>query len=122
MIKDKIPYSFKLFGSTIRIKWDNTRMNDINAFGEYDHSTLTISLCDLDGVRSIDKDKILDTFYHEKVHAILSAMKEDELNKNEQFVDIFAKLLRQSIETEELCVQTVRNEAYAAVTPVKKQE
>ena len=122
MILNKIPQSFKLFGSTIRIKWDNVRMNDINAFGEYDHSTLTISLSDLDGVRNIDEDKILDTFYHEKVHAILSAMREDELNKNEQFVDIFAKLLRQSIETEELCVQTVKNKAYVAATRVEKQE
>lgn len=99
-IKKRIPKSYKLFGSEIKVKWDNFRMNDIDAYGEYCHSALTISLSDIDGVRNIDEDKILDTFYHEKVHSILSAMREDELNKNEQFVDIFAKLLRQSIETE----------------------
>jgi len=29
-------------------------------------------------------------------------MKEDELSKNEKLVDVFAKLLRQSIESEEI--------------------
>ena len=42
---------------------------------------------------------MLNTFYHEKVHAILRAMNEEELNENEKFVDVFAKLLRQSDET-----------------------
>lgn len=100
-IKKRIPKTYKLFGSEIKVKWDNFRMNDIGAYGEYDHTYMTIWLSDVDGVREVDEDKILDTFYHEKVHSILAAMREDELNKNEQFVDIFAKLLRQSIETEE---------------------
>ena len=38
----------------------------------------------------------MQTFYHEKVHAILAVMGEDELNNNEKFVDLFATLLLQT--------------------------
>ena len=32
------------------------------------------------------------TFFHELVHMILDAMGQDELNRNEDFVDAFAEL------------------------------
>lgn len=95
----KIPKSFKVFASTINVLWNNTRMNDLNCFGLYESYKYTITLSDIDNMEKIAEDKIIDTFYHEKVHAILIAMNEKELNNNEIFVDVFAKLLRQTDET-----------------------
>lgn len=95
----KIPKEFKLFGTTYKVVWDNKRMNDKNYYGECDYSKSEITLSTTDGTRELSKDKVLDTYYHEKIHAILDMMHERELSKNEQFVDVFAKLLRQSDET-----------------------
>ena len=95
----KIPKSFKLFGSTIKVEWDNMRLNDKGRYGESAYSLSKISLADTMGLEPLSEDVIMDTFYHEKVHSILSAMNERELNENEKFVDVFAKLLRQSDET-----------------------
>jgi len=95
----KIPKSFKLFGTTINIVWDNLRMNDVHAFGLFEYAKSQITLANKDGIDDISEYKILDTFYHEKVHAILTAMRERELSDNEKFVDVFAKLLRQADET-----------------------
>jgi hypothetical protein len=97
----KIPKSFKLFGTTVNIVWDNKHCNDIKAYGEYDYSLSRISLSTVDGTNELSKDRIMDTYYHEKVHALLEMMKERDLSDNEKFVDVFAKLLRQSDETSE---------------------
>jgi hypothetical protein len=98
MIKG-IPKSFKLFGATIKVVCNNDRMNDKRRYGESDYSALLITISNTDGVRQLAEDRIIDTFYHEKVHMILDSMKEHELSNNEKFVDIFAKLLRQADET-----------------------
>lgn len=92
----KIPKKFKLFGTTISVVWNNKYCNDKNVYGENSYSESKITLSTTHGVDDLSEDKILDTFYHEKVHAILTAMNERELNDNEKFVDVFAKLLRQS--------------------------
>lgn len=97
----KIPKSFKLFGTTINVEFDNKRMNDKTRYGEADYSTSKITLSDTDGTDKLSQDRILDTFYHEKVHSILDMMHERDLSNNEKFVDIFGKLLRQSDETAE---------------------
>lgn len=80
-----IPKSFKLFGANVKVTFDNTTQDKRGAY-----KALGEHLCE---------DRIKDCFYHEKVHAILDAMRERELNENEKFVDVFAKLLRQSDET-----------------------
>jgi len=95
----KIPKSFKLFGTTINIVWDNTYCNSKSIYGEENYSKSRITLSTTHGIEYLSKDKIMDTYYHEKVHSILSAMNEMGLNENEKFVDVFAKLLRQSDET-----------------------
>lgn len=95
----KIPKSFKLFGTTIRVSFDNDYCNSKSVYGEENYSQSKITLSTTHGVEKLSNDKIMDTFYHEKVHAILAAMHERELNDNEKFVDVFAKLLRQSDET-----------------------
>lgn len=95
----KIPKQFQLFASTINVVFDNKRMDDVNAYGLAEYSELKITLSDKSGIDNISRDRILDCYYHEKVHMILFAMNEKELNSNERFVDVFAKLLRQSDET-----------------------
>lgn len=97
----KIPKRFKLFGTTMNIVWDNKRMNDVGAYGSHDYATCEITLSDKEGIDDLAEDRIMDTFYHERTHAILDAMNEVELSKNEKFVDVFSKLLRQAIESEE---------------------
>ena len=95
----KIPKSFKLFATTINVVFDNKLMDAIKSFGAWNYSASTITLATIDGIDEMSDDKRMDTFYHEKVHAILDLMRERELNENEKFVDVFAKLLRQSDET-----------------------
>ena len=97
----KIPKQFKLFGTTYKVVWDNKRLNDISAYGLSDYSKSEITLSTLHGVDELSEDKILDTFYHERTHAILDMMHEVDLSNNENFVDVFSKLLRQSDETAE---------------------
>jgi hypothetical protein len=98
-MKTKIPKEFKLFATTYNIKWDNLRMNDKQMYGLCDYSRSEITLSTSDGVEALSNDKIIDTFYHERTHAILDMMNERELSQNEKFVDVFSKLLRQADES-----------------------
>ena len=91
-----IPKTFNLFATEIKVVFDNQKMNDMNCYGLSDYSTSTITLANTDGTQKLSEGKLMDTFYHEKVHIILNTMNENELSKNEKFVDVFAKLLRQS--------------------------
>ena len=95
----KIPKTFKLFGTTVNVVWDNGRMNDKNIYGLCDSGKNEIVLSTVDGVVELSNDTMLDTFYHEKIHCILDAMNEGELSGNEKFVEIFSKLLRQADES-----------------------
>lgn len=98
---NKIPKSFKLFATTINVVVDDDRMNDIDAYGYAEYPDSKITLATKDGLKQLSDDRRMDCFYHEKVHMILMSMRRDELNRDEEFVDIFAKLLRQSDETQE---------------------
>lgn len=97
--KLKIPKSFKVFGTTINVVWDNKRMNNHANYGIADYGRSEIVLSTTQGQDDLSNDRIMDTYYHEKVHTLLDAMNERELSSNEKFVDVFAKLLRQSDET-----------------------
>ena len=97
----RIPKNFKLFSTTINVLWDNNSLNRRGAYGTHDYSSCEILLSKTDGVVKLSKDRIMDTFYHEKVHSILEAMNKQSLSEDEEFVDVFAKLLRQSDETSE---------------------
>lgn len=97
----RIPTKFKLFATDINIVYDNIRMNDMSMYGLSNYSESKITLSTTCGLDVLSEDRIIDTFYHEKIHMILDAMNEEELSSNEKFVDIFAKLLRQADETSE---------------------
>jgi len=95
----KVPKKYKLFNTTVNIIWDNKRLNDKGVYGLHDYGKSEIVLSTIEGVEKLSEDRIIDTFYHERTHSILDAMNEQELSNNERFVDVFSKLLRQSIET-----------------------
>ncbi len=95
----KIPKSFKLFGTKINILFDNKRMNNESCLGISEHAKNTITLTEEYKGNELSSDIITDTYYHEKIHTILDAMGETELSKNEKFIEVFSRLLRQSDET-----------------------
>jgi hypothetical protein len=97
----KIPKSFKLFADTINIVWDNKRMNDKENYGEASYGERKITLSTTQGTDELAQDCILSTFYHEVVHMILLELRRDDLSQDEKFVDNFAKLLRQFIESQQ---------------------
>lgn len=97
----KIPKKFKLFATTINVEWDNKGLNDRSTYGESRYGESKIILSKTQGQQNLSKDKIMDVFYHEKVHIILNTLGYNDLSSDEIFVDTFAKLFRQSVETEE---------------------
>ena len=92
----KIPKTFKLFGTTIDVVFNDKEMNDRNCMGESAYAQSKITLTSTAGINKISDDKIMDTFYHEKIHMILETLGYSEISKDEKFVDLFAKALRQS--------------------------
>ena len=95
----KVPSSFKLFATTINVDFDNTRLSNESVLGECSFTDNLIVLCDNYKGEKVVDSAVIDTFYHEKVHVILDSMGEHRLSKNEKFVEIFSRLLRQSDES-----------------------
>lgn len=95
----KIPKSFKLFSTTITVEYNDEKMNDMDAYGISSYGESKIILAKNGSGLKFSEGKMNDTFYHEKVHIILNTMNYNELSKDEVFVDVFAKLWRQSDET-----------------------
>src|SRR5688572_18152097 len=91
-----VPRSFMLFSSKVNVVFENSLMNNKSRYGESSYSELKIRLSNTCGVDNLPGDRVRDCFYHEKVHMILNSMGEHDLSNNEKFVDVFAKLLRQS--------------------------
>jgi hypothetical protein len=97
----KIPKKFKVFASTINVGFDNARLSNEGLLGSCSFMDNKISICDEYKGEKISECSTVDTFYHEKIHIILDAMGEHELSQNEKFVEVFARLLRQSDESAE---------------------
>lgn len=97
----KIPKKFKVFASTINVGYDNVRLSNEGLLGDCSFSDNQINICSEYKCEKVSDCCMLDSFYHEKVHIILDAMGEHELSKQEKFVEVFARLLRQSDESAE---------------------
>ena len=97
-----IPKQFKLGADTISVRVSNNmELINKNLLGKYDRDLCIIDLTNTNNLGSpYPEDTIMNTFYHEKVHSILSLMGH-ELNNNEEFIDLFARLLRQTDITSE---------------------
>jgi hypothetical protein len=94
--KQGIPKSFRLFGTTVDVVFDNNSLNQLSAVGGSAWVQSKITLTDTHKGEKVSEDVIEDTFYHEKVHAILDSMGKHDLSQDEEFVNVFSRLLRQS--------------------------
>lgn len=97
----KIPKKFKLFGSTVSVEFNSDKLEKEKCIGLSEYNKHLITLTKINEAGNLSDDSIIDTFYHEKVHMILDAMHERKISSNEQFVDVFAKLLRQADDSAE---------------------
>ena len=95
----KIPKKFKVFASTINVCFDNTRLSDEGVLGDCSFTSNQINISNKYKGQELPESTTLDTFWHEKIHIILDAMGEHELSRNEKFVEVLARLLRQSDES-----------------------
>jgi hypothetical protein len=101
LIEMKIPKKFNVFASTINVDYNDTRLSNEGVLGDCSFTDSQITLCRRYKGDDISECVIRDTFYHEKIHIILDAMGEHELSKKEKFVEVFARLLRQTDESAE---------------------
>jgi len=95
----KIPKSFELLGETIHIIKSQDLLDKTDNVGEadYRHNTITIQV-PIGGInRPISY--IEATYLHEVIHFILHRMGRDELNEDNSFVELFARLLHQILIT-----------------------
>lgn len=99
MNKIKIPHSFQILGHTVSIVWDENRLDDLNAVGLAEVTLDKITLTKKSDGKTLTSDTIEHTYLHELVHTILKSMGENELYKNERFVDLFAGMLHQILKT-----------------------
>ncbi len=96
----KIPKSFKQYAQEVTIKYKKDLSIKDGSWGKshYDVNEIELQDNEYDGV-GLPNDKLEETFYHELVHFILYFAGEDELRKNERFVDVFGGLLHQALAT-----------------------
>jgi len=97
----KIPKKFNVFASTINVRFDNVRLSNEGMLGDCSFTDNQINICSEYKGKKVTECITVDTFYHEKVHIILDAMGEHKLSKKEKFVEVFARLLKQSDESAE---------------------
>lgn len=95
----KIPKRFKLLGIEYTVKlipaadWPEEHKEAVGLFSERNYEIWVL--------QTKKKQAMEQTFLHEAMHGILSAMGRDDLYGNEQFIDLLASLMHQMITTSE---------------------
>jgi hypothetical protein len=89
----KIPKSFALHGTTYEVSC----VSEKNWEGEADELGYLLPQLGKVAIKAGDQQIMEHTYCHELVHAILTHMGEDKLNRNEKFVDMFGGLLHQAM-------------------------
>ena len=100
-MKIQIPFSFNLGPHKYDVKFEKGLVQQENLLGQHLTNQRIIRLQAYDSSMNNPPSEYMQTFYHEKVHAILQLMGEEELNNKEKFVDLFASLLLQTDQTAE---------------------
>lgn len=95
----KIPKQFELMGHTINVEWADDLVHTMDASGTAHLRENKVKLQKPTASWPVPKDSLEHTYFHELVHWILYMLKQEELCKDEMFVDTFAGLLYQSIKT-----------------------
>lgn len=98
--KFDIPERFELLGKEYKVNktLELLSRTDNEIVGRISHEFGIIELQDTSPTHPIAEDTINETYLHEIVHGILSAM-ESKLYTDEKFVNIFAKHLYQILKT-----------------------
>lgn len=93
----KIPKKLKVGGVDYSVKQvEHCGTND--DFGLW-RSQGIIEIANQTGGYDVSESKKKQTFFHELTHAILFAMRKDDLNDDESFVNTFSSFLSESIST-----------------------
>jgi len=97
------PTKFKCGALHYKIVYSPTLISDTGGVGQHemDIETITIASESAGGARPFSERYVKSTLWHEIVHAILTQMGETERSDDERFVEGFANLLAQVIDTME---------------------
>ena len=93
-----IPKSVELLDQTINIVYKDDMTDKEDIVGRCRYRTNEIEIQE-PKKHNMPDDQVIRTYFHELVHFILDVMKEEELNKKEEFVDTLAGYIYQSIKT-----------------------
>lgn len=96
MIKIK---KFELFATTIITKTNANLTWKRGLLGEAQYEPALIEIQEVNGNIEWSPSDYERCYLHEVVHHILNVMSEDQLVKNERFVDIFARCMHQFLKT-----------------------
>jgi hypothetical protein len=95
-----IPKQFSIMGHKILVRFDPDFKASTGNVAEVDLQTNMITLQSSLPRLFIHRSILEQNFLHELTHLILENMGESELSDNEKFVDMFAGLLYQCLETQ----------------------
>ena len=96
-MKFKIPTKFKVGSVDYEVRFvEHCGNND--DFGFWRPQGI-IEIATQAGGYEVSESKKMQTFLHELTHAILFAMRKDDLNDDESFVNTFSSFLSESIST-----------------------
>ena len=95
----KIPTKFKVYDSEVKVILSPDLIKDFQCSGQYFDSSSTIKLQTVNEVFDIYNQEI--SFVHELIHCLLESIGEYKLSQNEKFVELFARVLKQAINTME---------------------
>lgn len=95
--KLRIPKSFKIFGQTIRVRFDKDLIENEEIYGLSCFETNEITLQTPGS--NLTQTQVEVTFLHEMIHMILSNASFDKESKNERLVDTLANLIHQVMKT-----------------------
>lgn len=105
MITLEIPVAFQIMGHKFEVNINNDHCvpeNNLGVhYGDYNKIYLAGKSVKDGKYQQLPDSIIAQTFLHELTHAILSKMNKNELNKDEEFVDVFSGLLHQALTTME---------------------
>ena len=102
----KFPKEFTLFGHKYKIVFVPGLYEKESVYGDIDDSSRLIRLQPIarvinpenavfgrTGEAQITEEDVVETFFHEVIHAVLDGMGEDTLSENEKFVNMMGKAL-----------------------------
>jgi len=97
-----IPKSFKLLGKTIDVEFDKKLDNDNAVVGRCNFRTDKIILQPYSEEIAFSNNEREQIFLHELVHWIIFTMgRNNDLGADEKFIDLFAGMLHQALNTME---------------------